>query len=235
MNKTEIFNRLDKGKFYQKFIPSLKVNGKSEALGLCPFHDDYNPSLSVNVETGLFRCFACDAKGDVFTFYQKYKDCDFPTALKEIAEMAGTSTDIKPKVVARFEYKDENGKTLYIKERIEPGRDGKEKEFIFKHLEAGKWVLGRSCEPVLYRLPELIKSKYVFIVEGEAKADLLNSWGLTATCLDSGANSPWRDEYLKAFEGSKEKVAILPDNDNPGREYATRVANALHGMGGNEC
>lgn len=229
MNKTEILNRLDKAKFYQELVPSLEVNGKSEALGLCPFHNDSHPSLSVNLETGLFRCFSCDAKGDIFTFYQRYKDCDFPTALREVGEMAGVvGSDVRSKVVAIFKYADEAGNVLYLKERLEPGRNGRSKEFVFKHLEGDRWVMGRGCDPVLYRLPELIKSKYCFIVEGEGKADLLHSWGLVATCLDSGANSPWRDEYIKAFEG-KEKVVILPDNDTPGREYASKIASALHG------
>ena len=53
MNKTEILNRLDIPEFYKGFIPSLKVNGKPEALGLCPFHDDHDPSLSVNAEKGV--------------------------------------------------------------------------------------------------------------------------------------------------------------------------------------
>ena len=235
MNKQEILNKLDKSKFYQELVPSLKINGKPDALGLCPEHGDSHPSLSVNLKTGLFRCFSCNFKGDIFTFYQKVKGVDFPTALKEIGTMAGVvESDIKSKVVATFRYTDEAGKLLYVKERIEPGRNGRSKEFVFKHMEGNKWVLGRGCDPVLYNLPALIKFKYAFMTEGETKADLLHSWGLTATCLDSGSNSPWKDEYLKAFEG-KEKVVILPDNDNPGREYAIRIANALHGMGGNEC
>jgi putative DNA primase/helicase len=187
MNKQEILNKLDKAKFYQEFVPSLKVNGKPDALGLCPVHGDTHPSLSVNLETGLFRCFSCNFKGDIFTFYQRVKGVDFPTALKEIGKMAGVvESDTKQKVVATFKYTDEAGNLLYIKERLEPGRSGRSKEFVFKHLVNGKWTLGRGCDPALYNLPELIKSKYAFIVEGEAKADLLNSWGLTATCLDSG-------------------------------------------------
>ena len=228
MNKQQILSSLNFADFYKQFIPSLKLNGKPEALGLCCFHDDEHPSLSVNIQTGLFHCFSCGAKGDVFAFYQKRNNVDFPTASQEIAEMTGTITDIKPRVVAKFEYKDASGKTLYIKERLEPGRNGKPKEFVFKHLEGNSWVLGRGCDPVLYNLPRLNKSKYAFIVEGEAKADLLTKWGFTATCLDSGANSPFKDEYLKAFEG-KEKVVILPDNDSPGRNYAYKIADAIHG------
>lgn len=215
--------------FYQKFIPSLKVNEKPEAIGLCPFHDDHHPSLSVNVETGLYHCHACGAGGDVFNFYQMFKDTDFLTALREIGEMVVVvDTNVKPKIVATFKYYNSEGKLLYVKERLEPGRNGRNKEFVFKHLENGKWTLGRGCDPVLYSLLEVIKAKCCFVVEGEGKADLLNSWEIPATCLDSGANSPWRDAYLKAFEG-KEKIVILPDNDSPGKQYALKIANTLHG------
>lgn len=228
MNKEQVLKKINYSEFYQEFIPSLKVNGKPEALGLCPFHDDTNPSLSVNLKTGLFRCFACDAKGDVFEFYKRFKDTDFPTALKEIAEMTGNNTE-KPKTkVGTFEYKDEKGKTLYIKERLEPGRNGKPKEFVFKHQKGNQWILGRGCDPVLYRLPELIKSKYAFVVEGEGKADLLSKWGLVATSLDAGSNSPIKDEYIQIL-GSMEKVVILSDNDTPGKSYATKIANLFHG------
>src|SRR3990172_7802144 len=164
MNKEQILNRLDKVRFYQKFIPSLNVNGKLEALGLCPEHGDTHPSLSVNLETGFFHCFSCDFKGDIFTFYQRVKKVDFPTALKEIGKMAGVvELDTKPKIVASFKYTDKAGNLLYTKERLEPGRDGRSKEFVFKHLEGDKWVLGRGGDPVFYRLPELIKSKYAFV------------------------------------------------------------------------
>ncbi len=225
--KMEILKRIDKAAFFKEHIPSLRINGKPDALGLCPFHGDENPSLSVNIESGFYHCFACGASGDLFTFYQKYKSVNFPTALRELGDMVGIVGSGKPQVVASFKYIDKDGNLLYTKERVEPGRNGKSKEFFFKH-SGGK---GRGCDPVPYHLPELAKSKYAFVVEGEGKADLLNSWSLTATCLDSGANSPWRDGYLKAFEG-KEKVVILPDNDTPGRDYASKIANALHGSVG---
>lgn len=228
MNKDIILQSLDYRAFYKSLIPSLKENGKAETVGLCPFHDDHNPSLSVNLSNGLYNCFACGAKGDVFTFYEKLKGVDFKTALQEIARMQGiTDATIKQKVVATFKYQDTEGKTLYIKERIEPGRDGRSKEFRFKHKEGEKWVNGRGYDPVLYNLKEVSKSKEVIIVEGEEKADLLMSWGLVATCLDSGANSPWRDEYLNVFQGGC-RIIFLPDNDPPGRSYALKIAESLH-------
>lgn len=227
INKTEILSQLDLSKFYRERIPSLQINGKPEVIGLCPFHNDTHPSLGVNIETGLYRCFACGAKGDVFSFYMETNGVDFPTALKELAVIAGVADASKPKVVAAYKYTDMSGNLLYTKERIEPGRNGKSKEFFFKHPGGN----GRGCDPVLYRLPEIMSAKEVFIVEGEGKADLLHSWGLTATCLDAGANSPWKDAYLQYFDG-KESVVILPDNDKPGREYALRIAKALYGKVG---
>src|SRR4030067_1882436 len=136
MDKQTILNSINFKNFYTQNISSLRVNGKAEALGLCPFHSDHNPSLSVNIESVLYNCFACGAAGDVFKFYQDIKSCDFSTALKEIAEQQGiTETEApKGKVVATFEYKNAEGKILYIKERIEPGRNGRKKDFIFKHL-----------------------------------------------------------------------------------------------------
>lgn len=228
MNKQQILTNLDIANYFQTQIPSLKVNGSPNAMGLCPFHEDHNPSFSVNIETGLFNCFSCGEKGDIFTFYMRLHGVDFPTALRNIGEMTGMiDTHTIPRVVAIFEYKDAKGKTLYTKERTEPGRNGRSKEFIFWHREGDRWVCGRGCDSVLYNLSELSNSKYAFIVEGERKADLLVEWGLVATCLDSGANSPWKDEYTKALK-DKDEVIIIPDNDNPGKQHATKIANALN-------
>lgn len=229
MDKTAILSHLDFRAFYKAHLPNLKENGTTEATALCPFHDDHNPSLSVNLENGLYHCFACGAKGDVFRFYQDLKKADFKTALAELGRIAGVEAgpgNGQGEVTATYEYKDAEGNTLYVKERIEPGRNGRSKEFFFKHLEGRRWATGRGCEPVPYNLPALVKTTYAIVVEGEGKAELLKKWDLTATSFDAGASSPWREEYLPYFEGRK--IALLPDNDTPGREYAQRIATALY-------
>lgn len=58
--------------YYRQTIQKLGPERNGWALGLCPFHDDHNPSLSVNFQTGGFNCFACGAKGgNVIAFHAK--------------------------------------------------------------------------------------------------------------------------------------------------------------------
>lgn len=66
----------------------------------------------------------------------------------------------------------------------------------------------------------------IFFVEGEGKADLLASWGLVATCLDTGAESKWKPAYTPYFTGRH--VVIVPDNDQAGEGYLAAVAKGLY-------
>jgi len=60
-----------------------------EMVGLCPFHEDHRPSLYVNPEKQIFKCFACGAGGSVFTFIQMQENLTFPQAVRRLAERAG--------------------------------------------------------------------------------------------------------------------------------------------------
>ena len=57
--------------------------------GLCPFHEDNNPSMDVDPDRGTFRCWACNEHGDVFTFIQKRYGYEFPEAMEHLAQEAG--------------------------------------------------------------------------------------------------------------------------------------------------
>ncbi len=75
---------------------SLKPKGR-EYVGLCPFHDDRNPSMCVIPAKQIFHCFVCGTGGDVFTFVQKYHLMDFPEALRFLADRANIElTPFKP-------------------------------------------------------------------------------------------------------------------------------------------
>ena len=58
-------------------------------VGLCPFHAERSGSFNVRDETGRYKCFGCDASGDVFKFVQEIEHVDFVTAVENLAAKAG--------------------------------------------------------------------------------------------------------------------------------------------------
>lgn len=75
------------------YLP-LTSKGKNY-FGICPFHDDHSPSMSVSPERQMFKCFTCGVGGNVFTFVSKYEDISFIEAVKKVAEYANIPLDIK--------------------------------------------------------------------------------------------------------------------------------------------
>ena len=61
--------------------------------GLCPFHDDKTPSLSVSPEKKIFRCFGCGASGNAITFLRRHKNLPFPEAVRFLAGKARIPMD----------------------------------------------------------------------------------------------------------------------------------------------
>jgi DNA primase len=66
----------------------LKKTGK-DFSGLCPFHQEKTPSFTVSPIKQIFYCFGCGKGGDVFNFVREMEKCDFPEALKIVAEKSG--------------------------------------------------------------------------------------------------------------------------------------------------
>jgi DNA primase len=66
----------------------LKKNGKGYR-GLCPFHEDTNPSLSVNPTENLWQCFGCGAGGDAIRFVELFDRVEFKEAVKVLQGLRG--------------------------------------------------------------------------------------------------------------------------------------------------
>lgn len=73
----------------QDYIPLKKAG--SNWRGLCPFHQDTNPSLNVSETKQIFKCFACGKGGNAFTFLQEYEKISFIEAVRKLATRAGIS------------------------------------------------------------------------------------------------------------------------------------------------
>lgn len=90
------------------YLP-LTLKGKNY-FGVCPFHDDHSPSMSVSTSKQIFKCFSCGAVGNVFTFVKDIENVSFLEAVKIVAEKSGIN--------ANFELKTKN-KILKHREEFE--------------------------------------------------------------------------------------------------------------------
>lgn len=77
-----IKNSITVDDFVRRYV-ELSPNGR----GLCPFHDDQHESFAVNSEKNYWCCFAGCGGGSIIDFWMKYQNCDFKTAIHELASI----------------------------------------------------------------------------------------------------------------------------------------------------
>ena len=101
----EIRNKVDIVEVISKYVP-LTQRGKNY-FGVCPFHDDHSPSMSVSKEKQIFTCFSCGATGNVFTFIKDYEHIDFYDAVRllgnQVGYNLGTAKIVKNKNAEAYE------------------------------------------------------------------------------------------------------------------------------------
>lgn len=73
---------------------NLESHGKNY-FGVCPFHDDHSPSMSVSPDKQIYKCFVCGATGNVFNFIENYLGISFLEAVKIVADKIGVNFTIK--------------------------------------------------------------------------------------------------------------------------------------------
>lgn len=219
--------------YFEARLPGQKLatDGRGSIVK-CIFHDDKKPSLSINVEKGVWHCFSGCGQGGILDFEKKFSSCDTETAWANIAEVCGIEQprifDSAPEAV--YSYRDEDGQPLFEKLRY-PGKRFPQR----MKAPNGAWVYNLADAPkVLYNLPEVITANHVAICEGEKDCDNVNSLHLEnygkgnerfiATTNFDGAGK-WRPEYSPYFIGKH--VVIFPDNDEPWRNHASQVAASV--------
>jgi putative DNA primase/helicase len=219
-------------KFYGKYLQLGKPSGSNNVSARCPFpghtNDDKSPSFTFNTENGTYLCHGCGKKGHAFHFYAKLHGLDtkndFGKILQNVADDFGIPwQERKFKVVKEYDYHDPAGNQLFQVCRMEP------KDFRQRQPDGNsgwKWNL-KGLAPVLYRLPQVVASPEVILVEGEKDADAVTSLGFCGTTCPMGARK-WKDTYNESLKGKN--VILIPDNDVEGREHMMQVGASLNGI-----
>jgi hypothetical protein len=208
-----------------------RVTARSEVTVKCPFHDDRNPSLSFNLDKGVWTCHAGCGGGGLIEFEQKLNGGTREEAWARILEVVHATHLFESRAsrpVAIYQYRDAQGQLVFEKLRYEP------KRFVQRRpLGDGRYEYKLDAvEKPLYHLPELLTANEIFVCEGEKDCDnvvaafsgdkrIASSIRIAATTNFGGAGK-WREEYGVFFAGKR--VVILPDNDDAGLRHAEMVA-----------
>jgi hypothetical protein len=214
-----------------------KVNG--QWMASCPVsshgqgNGDKNPSLCVSeTDEGkpLFKCFSGCSQESVFNAVKDYGLLDnLPNPTDFLTQIKPLPKQQEPVLEQEWHYTDEDGVVQHIKQRYKTF-DAKGKTYKqYRVDENGKRhasMTGANIVP--YNLPEVDfarkTGRTVFLCEGEKAADALKSLGVVATCTHQGASS-FPEDVVKHLVGLT--IAIVPDNDTVGWEYARKAVAAL--------
>ncbi len=208
----------------------LKKSGKSR-VGPCPFCREGTDRFVVWPGEGKYWCRGCGKWGDDIQLLRDLEGMTFPEAKAALGRpLDSNPVPLNPKsskseIVATYDYADADGIFQHQVCRFKPKtfkqrRPGKRTEWI--------WDL-KGVALHLFQLPEVVKSEYVFIVEGEKDCLSLKKIGLVATTNPMGAGKiAGQHEKFGILDPLQDKrVYIVPDNDKPGKDHAEQIAGIL--------
>lgn len=237
-DSAEVKDRLDETSvraIYHEIIGAENVKRAGEDWLKCknPLKSgpDRNPSFNFHRENGAWRDHRTGDSGSVFDAVMQKTGCDFADAVRIVAQYVGMRSEspaakptsngqVRPRIIATYDYVDEGGQLLSQAVRLEP------KGFYQRQPNGkGDWINSlEGVRRVPYRLPSIINSNGrtpIYIVEGEQDADRLADAGLISTCNAGGAGN-W-SEGLETYLFDRH-VVVIPDNDVAGHKHAQDVA-----------
>ncbi|MFQ5834344.1 MAG: CHC2 zinc finger domain-containing protein [bacterium] len=249
---------LDYKDFYSHY---LKLEDRELSNGdvkaLCPFHSDTDPSMSVNLKTGKWFCFGgCNnSGGHVYEFLKKiYEESNQEEQFKTYRGMVdfiklGLWKEWKPEFsyspLAQLEFEGRKHKPKALKkikatehytyESFDSTIKYKKTRYDFEDGSKSFKFENREGFSIFYNESNVVKAlkagEDVYVFEGERKANWAIDNGLTATCLDTGANSKWNQRLIDLVKNNTagSTFILVPDNDKAGEQY---VENFMIHLGG---
>jgi hypothetical protein len=215
-------------------------------LAHCPAHDDQKASLSLaqdNDGAALVKCHAgCDTSAVLTAVGLELRDLfppkdgatpksngktttserTFPTARDAVAALERAHG----RRSALWTYHDAQGQPVGVVVRWDKPA-GKDIRPVSRHADG--WRIAAMPDPrPLYGLPDLTAAQRVVVCEGEKTADAARILGFVATTSAGGSQAANKTDWRPL---SGKEVWILPDNDEPGEQYAADVARLATAAG----
>jgi DNA primase len=227
----------------------------ADAIVTClnPEHDDSSPSMRIDKITGIFNCFSCGYKGNIFThFGEKANQLQLRRELlkKSIREKRSESVglsfpkgyvpyignwrNIKPETYKRFEAFQHHD-TDHIGRIVFPVRDisGRIVSFNGRHTTGGtpKYMISPAGAKLpLYPIVEPIQGS-IILVEGIYDMVNLHDKGLTNAVCTFGTKNINEDKLRMLSIQGVEEVIIFFDGDSAGQDAAVEVKEIAERVG----
>ena len=237
---------------YRAIIKGAKPSG-GNLVGRCPFHDDQKNSFSVNLKTGQWYCFSEDRGGNFIDFWAELNGVDTKEAYKQILEKYGKLEEPKQDKKPKQKYKNyslaEYTFTKHLPEDflkdtcgITTAKDKDGSQYlkmpyfneenttpIFRKRYGDKefrWSWGGSGKLILYgdwRLPELRKTGWAVLVEGESDTQTL--WYLKVPALGVPGASNFNARMVPKLQDLK--LYIHQEPDQGGQTFLAKICRIL--------
>ncbi|WP_337896652.1 DNA primase [Mesomycoplasma ovipneumoniae] len=200
MNKQQILAHILKNTDIYGLISQaiqLSPNGRNTFVGLCPFHEDTNPSLSVSISKQIFKCFSCQKGGNIVSFVMLWKNLNFFQAVEYLNKEYNLKLELANNLAPEKVYSEielqvlrafENSVSLYLLELLTIASRAKKSPKSRQELEIYNFINSRGLSreiiekfkigfaPSSFLKPRLVDSK-LFDEETLKDYSLLNQQG----------------------------------------------------------
>ena len=228
---------------YKKYLLNAKKNGNS-LISKCPFHDDNNPSFSVDLTSGKYHCFGCEEKGNFISFKARMDNTDTQTAYQELCaiydihipenynlknenEVFCLESYAKNKMLPQV-YLEKIWKMTDHRKGIKiPYYDDNENLVATRFRgENKKFRWEKDSKIVPYGLQRIKNSiqDYIILVEGESDTQSLAIAGFPVLGIPGA--TMFKMEWMKYF--NNKKVYIHNENDVGGTIFRNKICEAFY-------
>ena len=174
----------------------LKGLGDEGRRALCPYHDDKHPSLHFSKKKGIFKCFVCGAKGDLFKLVMDDRNCTFPEACEWlINEFHVVVIDNCPADCSAT-----------LRSSVEEMKEIKEMS-----------PLENATRSQISAISAISAGQKIAIVESEKTAVILSEIVKDFIWMSCGGLQMFKPELLAPLVNHK--VVVFPDTDETGEAY----------------